>query len=189
MPKNGIHTTFFISLLALGLVCLLTLDMKGQASQLDSLEKSISKSLTARNYFQSYYGLPPIHQGNTEVVGNTELDRRLFFFEDHTFEEWVLKDWDVPVFPEKCVKTNGKTNFTLLFSGEWKLMGNNVLLKYKFELVYSQADFSNCLTAGQPKRFKCSSTPICNFDLSLKRMFLFKKEELHEVGNLEYNYK
>lgn len=100
MPKNGIHTNFFISLLALGLVCLLTLDMKGQASQLDSLEKSISKSLTARNYFQSYYGLPPIHQGNTEVVGSTELDRRLFFFEDHTFEEWVLKDWDVPVFPE-----------------------------------------------------------------------------------------
>ena len=189
MQNKGFHTIAFALLLAMGLVCFLTLDIKGQASQLDSLEQSVTKALTARNYFQSYYGLPPIHEGNTEVEGSTELDRRLFFFGDHTFEEWVLKDWDVPVFPEKCVKTNGKTNFTLLLSGEWKLMGNNVLLKYKFELVYSQADFSNCLTAGQPKRFKCSSTPICNFDLSLKRMFLFKKEELHEVGNLEYTYK
>lgn len=175
--------------MAMGLACFLSLELKGQTSKLDSMEQSISKALTARNYFQSYYGLPPLHEGNTEVEGSTELDRRLLFFADHTFEEWVIKDWDLPQFPEKCVKTNGKSSFTLLLSGEWKLMGDNVLLKYKFELVYSQADFLNCQSAGHQKRFKCSSAPLCNFDLSLKRMFLFKKEGLHEVGNLGYSYK
>ena len=161
----------------------------GQNASLDSLEKSITKRLLAHGYFKAYYGLSPMYEGNTEVEGSTDLDRRILFFTDHTFEELVFKDWEPPQIPEKCVKVKGNQSLCLLLSGEWKLMGENVLLKYKFELIYKESDLSNCLIESRHKRFKCSASPLCNFDLSLKRMFLYKKEELKEVGNLGYSYK
>ncbi|MBX7180670.1 MAG: hypothetical protein K1X82_01035 [Bacteroidia bacterium] len=159
-----------------------------QTNRLDSLENLISKKLCSHGFYEAFYGFPKKDSANNLLSSAKELDRRLLFYSDHTFEEIEFKDWDSFQFPESCYKTKKFKSFVALLSGEWKLMGETILLKYKYELVYKEADFRSCFGSGEAKRFKCVYAPLCNFELNIKRMFLFKKNELQEIGHLEYGY-
>lgn len=188
MRGSGKVIRNFTGKLVFGLLTIVSLNCFAQTNRLDSIENSISKKLCSHGYYEAFYGFPKKDSANNLLSSAKELDRRLLFYPDHSFEEIVFKDWEVFQFPEICYKTKKFKSFVVLLSGEWKLMGETILLKYKYELVYKETDFLSCFGSGEAKRFKCVYAPLCNFELSLKRMLLLKQNELQEIGQLEYGY-
>jgi hypothetical protein len=167
----------------------LNLSSFGQSGTIDSSEKCISKKLLNRGYYTVWEGQPWEYQNGTEVPGYTDLDRRILFSKDFSFEEVVFKDRDDIGWIDTCDKMKLKVPVYVLYSGVWKINGDTILLRFFSKMVYPQMEFDNCFYLSKYKKFKCNIPPLCNLEYTLTRMFFLKNEELQEIGNFEYHYK
>ena len=165
-------------LMALAIGCFFSLKVRGQTYNSDSLEWSVKRIISAENKIWKYQETQGIKDATEQTESDTKTNRCLLFFPDQTFEEWIFKELNYPPISEKCTKKLANSVYTVLLSGDWIVLGNTILLKYRFGLAYEEKDFLSCLSVNPPYKFKCKLSPLCNFNYSLNSMYLFENNFL-----------
>jgi hypothetical protein len=134
-------------------------------------------------------GQPWEYSNGIEVPGYTDLDRRLLFTTDTTFEEIIFKE-DIQILaPDACDTFAKKKNVTSFFIGKWDLHGDTINLRYANKYIYPEREFSNCFYLTIYKKFKCSLPPLCISIYENHRVLTIKNEKLCEVHDIGECYR
>jgi hypothetical protein len=161
----------------------------GQNATADSTAKNISKNLLNHGYYQLWEGQPWENRNGMEIPGYTDLDRRIHFNKDSTFEEVVFKDRSEISYIDTGSKTKVRVYLTTLYSGAWKTSGDTIQLNYNYKKAYPEAAFGNCYYLSMYKKFKCDIAPLFTSEYTHSRLLLLKNEKLCEVGYSVYCYR
>ena len=182
---KGFEAKTTISLVLLALLA--SIFCFSQSLPSDSLAKQIKPKLLVHGYYSVFEGLPWMYQEGVEIPGTTDLDRRIRIDKDTTFDEVVFKEWQNEAI-ETCLLPKDKPYFIQFYSGKWAIKSDTIFLNYTTKRVYREMKFSNCFYYSKFNKFQCDTAPVCTFPFLFERKFIFKNEELHEIGNYQYIY-